>query len=51
MATPKAEEMMAMLRVIEAAKEAVKQFEDGDINLREAIRLLRDATTGVRAAA
>ncbi len=43
-------EMLAMFRVIEAAKEAVHKFEQGELNVREAIRLIQEATADVRAA-
>ncbi len=50
MGTRKTEELLAMLRVVQVAKDAIQQFEDGDINVRDAIRMIRDAVTLVRAA-
>lgn len=35
--------LLAMFRVIEISKHAVGKFESGDANVREAIRLIRDA--------
>ncbi len=50
MVAPNSDELLAMFHVIEAAKNAVEKFENGEINVREAIRLLRDATARLRAA-
>jgi hypothetical protein len=50
MVAPNSDELLAMFCVIEAAKDAVEKFENGEINVREAIRLLREATVHLRAA-
>ncbi len=44
------EEMLAVFRVIESAKAAVQRFEDGEINAREAVRLIVEAASEARAA-
>lgn len=44
------DELLAMYRVIQAAKDAVEKFEQGEINVREAVRMIRDATAHRRAA-
>lgn len=46
----KQDELLAMFRVIEAAKEAVQRFENGEINVAEAIRRIMDAAARVCAA-
>ena len=43
-------EMLSMSRVIEAAKDAVERFENGELNVREAIALIREAEAQARAA-
>jgi len=44
------QELLAMFRVIEAAKQAVQGFERGEINVAEAVRRIMDAAASVRAA-
>jgi hypothetical protein len=41
--------MLAMFRVIEVAKCAVEDFEKGELNVREAVRLIQDAAADCRA--
>jgi hypothetical protein len=41
--------MLAMFRVIEVAKCAVEEFEKGELNVREAVRLIQDAAADCRA--
>ncbi len=36
-------ELLAMYRVIEAAKDAIEQFEAGEVSVCEAVRLIRAA--------
>ena len=50
MVSQKAAEMLAILNVIQAAKQAVEKFEEGDINARDAVRLIQEAAVRVRAA-
>jgi hypothetical protein len=37
------DELLAMYRVIEAAKDAIEQFEAGEVSVCEAVRLIRAA--------
>jgi hypothetical protein len=41
--------MLAMFRVIEVAKRAVEDFERGELNVREAVRLIEEAAADCRA--
>ncbi len=45
-----ASRLMEMFRVIEAAKDAVERFEDGEVNAREAVRLIVESASQNRAA-
>ena len=44
------EELLPMYVVVEAAKVAAEKFENGEINVREAIQLIADAMARLRAA-
>jgi hypothetical protein len=44
------QELLAMFRVIEAAKKAVHGFEEGEINVTEAVRRIMDAVASVHSA-
>jgi hypothetical protein len=50
MGTRKTDELLAMFRMMEVAKDAIQKFEDGDVSVRDAIRMIRDAVMLVRAA-
>lgn len=50
MAAHNTDELLAMFRVIAVAKEAVEKYEAGEVNVGEAIRLIREATAHLRAA-
>lgn len=43
-------EMLAMFAAIQAAKDAIDRYEQGELNVREALRLIQDATALGRAA-
>jgi hypothetical protein len=43
-------QLLAMFRVLEQTKDAVEKYERGEINLPEAIRLIKAATARVHAA-
>lgn len=45
-----ADEMLAMFSVIQAIKDAIDRYEQGEVNIREAIGIIREATAGLRAA-
>jgi hypothetical protein len=45
-----ADEMLAMFSVIQVIKDAIERYEQGEINVREAIGLIRGATAQIRAA-
>jgi hypothetical protein len=44
------EELLAMFRLIETAKDAIERFERGEMNIRDAIQQIVAATAWVRAA-
>lgn len=44
------EEMLAMFRLIEEARDAIEKFERGEMNVRDAVRQIVAATALVRAA-
>ena len=50
MGTAKMEDLLEMLRVMQVAKDAVTGFESGEMNLREAVELIREASASLRAA-
>ena len=50
MPAPSRNELLAMYRVIVQAKDAVEQFERGEINLTEAVGIIRNAITLLAAA-
>ena len=43
--------MLRMFLALEEAKDTIRQFEAGEINIHEAMRLLTEAATGGNAAA
>jgi len=50
MISEKAAEMLLILNLIEAAKQVAATFEEGEINARDAVRLIQEAAALVRAA-
>jgi hypothetical protein len=46
----KAAEMLAIFDVIQATKQAVEKFEEGEISAQDAVRLIQQAAVRVRAA-
>lgn len=43
MAIPSTQDLLTTFRVIETVKEAVQRFEDGEINVFDAVQRIRDA--------
>jgi hypothetical protein len=50
MSTLRRNDLLAMLSVIENLKDAIEQFEQGEISLLQAMQRIQDTTARVRAA-
>lgn len=50
MISRKTADLLVIFRVIEGAKDAIEKFEQGEINAREAVQLIVEATALIRAA-
>jgi len=44
------DKLLAMYHVVEAAKDGIQKFENGEVNVREVIRVIADAMARLQAA-